>query len=67
MGYEDGASYVFWSAPGRRPLGLVDSGHQRTQRMGPRGRRDLTGALWVAWDSYRHGNYDIYLQDLCRR
>lgn len=61
VGHKDGQSYVHWSrlegdtwtAP------KIISG---PSAWNPEGATDSSGALYVAWDSYRQGNYDIYLR-----
>lgn len=63
VGHEYGASYVFWS----RLDG--DRWASPTRLSGPsawvpEAAADSSGALWVTWDSYRHGNYDIYLRKI---
>ncbi len=61
IGHEYGKSYVFWS----RLEGERWSSATRLSGPSawfPEASADSTGALWVAWDSYRHGNYDIFLR-----
>lgn len=61
IGYRDGQSRVFrsqlrggqWSAP------VEVSG---PNAWAPSAALDSRGNLWVAWDSYAAGNYDIYLR-----
>ena len=63
VGHDGGKSYVYWS----RLQG--DSWSTPMQVSGPsawvpEAAADSSGALWVAWDSYRNGNYDIYLRKI---
>jgi hypothetical protein len=60
-GYQDGESHVYWSklngdawTPPREISGV--------SAWAPDAACDSKGNLYVAWDSYRTGNYDIFLR-----
>ena len=63
VGHEDGQSYVQWSK-----LEGSEWSEPRTisgpSAWNPEAAADSRGNLWVTWDSYRHGNYDIFLRRL---
>jgi hypothetical protein len=61
VGHENGDSYLYTSA-------LETSGWSAPQRIGgpnvwmPDAAADRQGNLYVAWDSYQNGNYDIFFR-----
>jgi hypothetical protein len=61
VGHENGASHVYWS----RLEGDAWSPPQTASGPSawhPEAALDSRGNLWVTWDSYRNGNYDIFLR-----
>jgi hypothetical protein len=61
VGWEDAASYLYMSA-------LQGTAWSPPQRVGgpgvwmPDGAMDAQGNLYLAWDSYQNGNYDIFFR-----
>jgi hypothetical protein len=64
-GYRNGQSHVLWSrqqgAGWSNPVEISGDGAWM-----PDGAVDSQGNFYVAWDSYRAGNYDIYLRPIAR-
>ncbi len=63
VGHTDGESYVYWSR--------LEGDNWSSPRAisgpsawNPEAALDSRGNLWVVWDSYRNGNYDIYLRQV---
>jgi hypothetical protein len=49
-------------ADGRlRPISAINARRTR-ERLEPCDRGDRDGVVWVAWDGYAGGNYNIYLR-----
>src|SRR5262249_20658455 len=61
VGHENGESYLYLAA-------FENSGWSTPQRIGgpgvwmPDAAADRQGNLYVAWDSYQNGNYDIFFR-----
>ncbi|HFB98751.1 MAG TPA: hypothetical protein ENJ62_06395, partial [Bryobacterales bacterium] len=65
IGHDGGQSYVYWS----RLSGDEWSAPQRISgpsAWNPEAAADSGGNLWVVWDSYRTGNYDVFLRRVGR-
>ncbi len=63
VGHRDGRSYVYWLKYDGESL------TEPTEISGPsawvpEAAADSKGNLWVSWDSYRNGDYDIYLRKI---
>jgi hypothetical protein len=60
-GYREGESHVLWSRLASdwwtAPVDVSGAG-----AWAPAGATDSAGNLYIAWDSYRTGNYDIFLR-----
>jgi hypothetical protein len=61
IAHPDGQSHVMWSR-------LTDQGLSSPKEISganawmPEGAADSEGNLYIAWDSYRNGNYDVFLR-----